>query len=96
MLAAGKSDAEITAFMVERYGDFVLYQPPVRSSTLLLWGGPALLLILAAGGFAWTLRQRRRHPSTQALSAADHARARALLDDEDIYPTSQDQPDQRS
>ena len=42
-IAAGKTDDEILAYMVERYGDFVLYQPPFKPTTILLWGGPALL-----------------------------------------------------
>lgn len=52
MLRAGRSDEEIAQYMVDRYGDFVLYKPPVRPSTWLLWGGPFILLLLAvtAGG----------------------------------------------
>src|SRR3954470_10775888 len=44
-IAAGNSDDQILDFMVARYGDFVLYQPPVKGTTLLLWGAPALLLL---------------------------------------------------
>src|SRR5438045_4752514 len=40
-IAAGKTDDEIATYMVNRYGDFVLYQPPVKATTILLWGGPA-------------------------------------------------------
>jgi cytochrome c-type biogenesis protein CcmH len=47
MIAAGKSDPEIIDFMVQRYGDFVRYRPPFKLTTLMLWGGPLLLLILA-------------------------------------------------
>jgi cytochrome c-type biogenesis protein CcmH len=47
MVAAGKSDAEIKAYMVKRYGDFVLYKPPVQSNTALLWVGPFILLMVA-------------------------------------------------
>ena len=46
MVAAGKSDAEIKSYMVSRYGDFVLYQPPLQSSTVFLWVGPFLLLLV--------------------------------------------------
>ena len=53
MIRAGKSDAEITDFMVSRYGDFVLYRPPLKGSTLLLWFGPLLLLLVAL--LAWTV-----------------------------------------
>ncbi|GAA5171462.1 cytochrome c-type biogenesis protein [Viridibacterium curvum] len=83
MIAAGKSDDEIRDYMVERYGDFVLYDPPVKTSTLLLWGGPATLLLLALGGFALTVRARRNQQTTTSLSDADKARARALLDSPD-------------
>lgn len=83
MLEAGKSDKEILDYMVERYGDFVLYDPPFQTTTLLLWGGPALLMLLALGGFAWTVRLRRQQASPGTLSEADRARARALLDNHD-------------
>lgn len=78
-IAAGKSDSEIIDFMVGRYGDFVLYQPPVRGSTLLLWGGPALLL---TGGFAvliMILRGRRRLADEPPLTAEERERAARLL-----------------
>jgi cytochrome c-type biogenesis protein CcmH len=80
MLVAGKTDKEILAYMVERYGDFVLYDPPFQPTTLLLWGGPAALMLIALGGFAWTIRLRRRQAQPVALTEADKARARALLD----------------
>ncbi|MDQ8020396.1 MAG: cytochrome c-type biogenesis protein CcmH [Moraxellaceae bacterium] len=86
-LAAGKSERDILDFMVERYGDFVLYEPPVRNSTLLLWGGPLTLLVAAGAGFAWTLKRRRAAqaastPETTAGNdAAARARARALLEE---------------
>lgn len=47
MVAAGKSDAEITSYMVERYGNYVLYKPPVQASTWVLWAGPFILLCIA-------------------------------------------------
>jgi cytochrome c-type biogenesis protein CcmH len=77
LIAGGKSDDEILTYMVNRYGDFVLYQPPLKATTFLLWGGPALLL--AAGAFI-LLRNLRRRPITEvALSAEDHERAQRLL-----------------
>jgi len=48
MLLAGKSDDEIKQFMVERYGDFVLYRPPVQTNTYLLWIGPIIILLIGA------------------------------------------------
>jgi len=78
LIKAGKSDAEIRDYMVQRYGDFVLYRPPLKSSTLLLWIGPFALLIV---GFAavWIFVRRRRTLPAAALSSQDEARADALL-----------------
>lgn len=81
MLAAGKSEAEVRDYMVERYGDFVLYDPPMKASTLLLWIGPAGLLCLALAGFAWRLR-RRDEPATE-IDAVALSRARTLLAEKD-------------
>ena len=58
LAVAGKSDAEIKDYLVARYGDFVLYSPPIKSLTWLLWFGPLLLLV--AGGFIWLVIVRRR------------------------------------
>lgn len=62
-LAAGRTDREIIDFMTQRYGDFVLYRPPVRGSTWLLWFGPALLLVGALAGLVVALRRRARLPA---------------------------------
>ena len=75
---AGKSDAEIRDFMVKRYGDFVLYRPPLKGSTLLLWFGPFLLLAAGFAAIAIIVR-RRRAVRAGALSTEDEARADALL-----------------
>lgn len=58
MLQRGESDARVIAFMTERYGDFVLYRPPVKASTWVLWFGPAVLLLGGLGTLAWVLRRR--------------------------------------
>jgi len=58
MLLDGKTDDEIRTFMVERYGNFVLYRPPVDSNTLLLWGAPAILLLGGAIAAAVVIRRR--------------------------------------
>lgn len=58
MMQAGKSDAEIKAYLVDRYSDFVLYKPPVEPKTWLLWFGP--LVVLAIGGFVVAVQVRRR------------------------------------
>jgi cytochrome c-type biogenesis protein CcmH len=78
-LRQGQSDAQIIDFMVARYGDFVLYRPPLKGTTLLLWFGP--LLLLAAGVIALFYRLARRRPSADApLAPADAERARRLLE----------------
>jgi cytochrome c-type biogenesis protein CcmH len=78
-LAQGQTSQQILDFMVERYGDFVLYRPPLKPLTLLLWVGPFVLLLLAAGVLALNVRRLRRS-STEALSPAERQRARQLLD----------------
>ena len=78
-LAQGQTSQQILDFMVERYGDFVLYRPPLKPMTLLLWVGPFALLLLAAGVLALNVRRLRRS-STEALSPAELQRARQLLD----------------
>ncbi len=60
MLRAGRSEAEITAYMTQRYGDFVLYRPPLKSTTALLWFGPALLLVGGVVVLGLILRRRQR------------------------------------
>jgi len=59
MIAAGQSDQQIRDYMTERYGDFVLYRPPFKASTMVLWLGPALLLLLAVGTLIRVLRRRQ-------------------------------------
>jgi cytochrome c-type biogenesis protein CcmH len=80
-MQAGKSDAEIRDYMVARYGDFVLYDPPFKSSTLLLWAGPFALLLIGLLGLAAYLRSRRRRLPDVELTPVDRARAQALLRD---------------
>ena len=77
-IKAGKSDQQIRDYMVERYGDFVLYRPPVKATTLVLWVGPFALLI--AGLCAvWIFVRRRRTAQGATLSAEQEARANELL-----------------
>jgi len=61
-LAAGKTDEQVRTFMTDRYGDFVLYKPPLNARTALLWGGPALLSLGALLGLGVLLRRRARLP----------------------------------
>ena len=79
-LTQGQSTQQILDFMVERYGEFVLYNPPLKGNTFLLWIGPFALLAAAGGVLLATLR-RRRAGSLQTLSDGDRQRARTLLDE---------------
>lgn len=81
-IAAGRSDEQIKAYMAERYGDFVLYRPPLKGGNWLLWFGPFVLLILATFVLFRQLRARRALTEAPQLSAEEHARAAALLDEE--------------
>lgn len=79
-IAAGRSDREILDYMVERYGDFVLYRPPLKASTALLWTGPFVLLLVVVLLLVRRLRRRTALAVTaNALSADEQQRARALL-----------------
>lgn len=78
-LQEGQSQAQIIDFMVQRYGDFVLYRPPLKPRNWLLWAGPFVLLALALGVLVVNIRKRRR--GTVALTDADHERARRLLEE---------------
>ena len=82
MIKAGKSDQQIMDFMVDRYGDFVRYRPPMKATTYLLWFGPFVLLALAVFALIRYLRRRSARldssPPT-ALSADEAKQAAALL-----------------
>ena len=67
MISKGASDQEVVDFMVARYGDFVLYKPPVQSNTLILWAFPGLLLLIGGGVVFLSVRNRSRK-----LAAAQH------------------------
>jgi cytochrome c-type biogenesis protein CcmH len=78
-IAAGRSDDEIVDFMVTRYGDFVLYRPPFKAATLLLWVGPLLLVLAGFWTLARALRARRRAEAPPPLTAEERDRAERLL-----------------
>jgi cytochrome c-type biogenesis protein CcmH len=78
MLQEGRSDAEIVDFLVERYGDFVLYNPPLKPSNYLIWFGPFVLLAIAAFLLVRALRRQRQVPADE-ISAADRHRLDVLL-----------------
>ena len=83
LIKQGKSDEEIRTFMVDRYGDFVLYRPPVRPTTWLLWLGPFILLIGGVIILLRYVRRRGRTPTLVSLDAADSKRIDALLNGND-------------
>ena len=82
-ITAGKSDGEIREFMVSRYGDFVLYRPPLKGTTLLLWFGPLLLLLVALVAMIRYLRWRASAPEATPLTDAQRRQADRLLDSGD-------------
>lgn len=77
-LAAGKSEREVVDYLVARYGDFVRYRPPLKASTVLLWAGPFLFVVV---GFYLLIRflRRRRVPQAE-LTSAERERAAKLLE----------------
>ena len=78
-MKAGKSDKEIVAFLTDRYGDFVLYRPPVKPTTYLLWFGPFVLLIAGLALLFHYLKQRSELISERPLSAEERGRVEELL-----------------
>lgn len=77
-MRAGMSEDEIVDFMVARYGDFVLFRPPFKFTTALLWLGPLLLLVAGLAALFYRLMRRRETLATE-LTEAERERARALL-----------------
>jgi cytochrome c-type biogenesis protein CcmH len=75
----GKTDTEILKFMVDRYGDFVRYRPPLKTTTVVLWFGPFALLLGASLALIAYLRRRALMPSVPALTADEKKRAATLL-----------------
>lgn len=89
-IAAGRSDTEIRQDLVRRYGDFVLFQPPMRLATWLLWFGPVALL---AGALAvLLLRARRRRPEPVPLTVEEEARLADILASDDLRPDPDAKP----
>lgn len=80
MLRAGNTNEEVVNYMVDRYGDFVRYKPPMKPTTYFLWFGPALLIIVGLSVLFLTLRKRRqRTADTAPLSAGDAKKVEDLL-----------------
>jgi cytochrome c-type biogenesis protein CcmH len=87
-IQSGMSDAEIKDFMVARYGDFVLYRPPVKTTTLILWIGPFLLLAVGGGILYVNLKRRRQTVADPELSRDDQALAESLLQTDQTKETT--------
>jgi cytochrome c-type biogenesis protein CcmH len=78
-IAAGRSDDDIRSYMVQRYGDFVLYRPPLRATTLVLWIGPFALVAVGVAIFLVVVR-RRRPAAGEGLTAEKRDEVAALLE----------------
>jgi cytochrome c-type biogenesis protein CcmH len=81
LLREGRSDDQITAYMVARYGEFILYDPPLNRKTLLLWAAPGIFLALGATALVLIARRRRPQMAGAALSAQERQRLDTALHD---------------
>ena len=80
-LTAGDSDDQVKAYLVARYGDFILLDPPFKAKTLLLWSGPALVLLLGASAIVFAYRRRRVDVAPPAALSEDEKKRLARLVD---------------
>jgi cytochrome c-type biogenesis protein CcmH len=85
-IAKGDSNQEVKDYLVSRYGDFVLLKPPMKAKTLVLWFGPALMVIIGLVGIIFYYRRRNaqaaQNQAAAPLSAKEQARLDALLKEE--------------
>ena len=79
-MIAGDTDAEVLAYVHERFGDYVLLKPPVTNETTLLWLTPGVLVMLAGLSFVFVMRSRRSSTPTDDMTEADRAAARRLFE----------------
>lgn len=79
MIVKDMTDKEIVDFLVERYGDFVLYRPPLKATTTLLWVGPFVLLAVGATALVITLRRRAQKVVDAPVTEEEHRRVEQLL-----------------
>lgn len=79
MIAKNMSDQEIIEFLVARYGDFVLYRPPLKATTTVLWVGPFVLMTIGATALVMTLRRRSRTVVEVSVTDEEHRRVEQLL-----------------
>lgn len=89
-VAAGRTDAQIEQDLVRRYGDFVLFQPPVRFGTWLLWFGPVALMAVVLG--LLLLRSRRRRVEAAPLTAEEEARLADIVAEAELRPDPDAKP----
>jgi len=80
MISDGQTRDQIVSFMTDRYGDFVMYRPPFKTSTAVLWVGPFVLLGFGLLGLLLFIRNRKRTPVNNEISETDHVRATGILD----------------
>jgi cytochrome c-type biogenesis protein CcmH len=85
-IKAGDNDAQVFQYVTQRYGDYVLLRPPLRMDTLLLWFGPAAVLLIAAVVLIIGIRRRRVATATAPLAPDEEKRLAALLDKERAPP----------
>ena len=85
LIKDGKSDKEIMGFMVDRYGDFVRYRPPLKGSTLLLWFGPGLFMVGGLAALLLYLCRRNKAIADTPLSAKEQGEADRLLNSKDTF-----------
>ena len=79
MIVKNMSDKEIIDFLVSRYGDFVLYRPPMKATTTLLWVGPFVLLVGGGIALVVALKRRGKKVTEAAISEEEHRRVEQLL-----------------
>jgi len=80
----GKTDDQIVAYLVARYGDFVRYKPPMETKTVLLWAGPFLFMLIGGVMLIRYIKIRRKETGTadeESISEEDHLRARKILEE---------------
>lgn len=82
MAASGKTQPQIAEYLVARYGDFVLYKPPVKANTLLLWIGPFVLFLLAVLSWGWVLRMGKKSVQGAPLDQTESDKLRQLFNKE--------------
>lgn len=84
LMEQGMSDKEVKEFLVARYGDFILYRPPLKSTTALIWFGPLILFVVGAAVLLFNIKRRRKVVSSEPppLSADEQARVQGLLQED--------------